>query len=274
MTHKTLKQLAAIAIVCAAAYVRHVSRRQRAALRRGRGRGPGCDPENPQLQQPRLHLSLLRGLHPAAGTTATIPWNPDTSGCRPTRTPPAWSTRRSTISTSMATESMPSTATRRSSSTPTSRHRRACVGTTWRRSNRQLSSCISTTQSNTVLGLQECAPVAVSGDNDDILLGSSATLTMGEKSETNNVAANGDFELRFANWTFTNFGEAIFQFPQPADFLSAGGERQHHPVDRRHLEHGSPGRGIGKPVLVGPAPGLTGNETFAAYSRCERPSAS
>ena len=41
---------------------------------------------------------------------------------------------------------------------------------------------------------------------------------MGEKSETNNVAANGDFELRFADWTFTNVGEAIFQFPQPADF--------------------------------------------------------
>lgn len=72
-------------------------------------------------------------------------------------------------------------------------------------------------QSNTVLGLQQCAPVAVSGGNDDILLGSSTSLTMGEKSETNNVAANGDLELRFANWTFTNFGEAIFQFPQPAD---------------------------------------------------------
>jgi hypothetical protein len=73
-------------------------------------------------------------------------------------------------------------------------------------------------QSNTVLGLQQCAPVVVSGGADDILLGSSATLTMGEKSETNNVAANGDFELRFANWNFTNFGEAIFQFPQPAAF--------------------------------------------------------
>jgi len=73
-------------------------------------------------------------------------------------------------------------------------------------------------QSNTVLGLQNCAPVVVSGANEDILLGSSATLTMGEKSETSNVAANGDFELRFANWTFTNFGESFFQFPQPADF--------------------------------------------------------
>ena len=71
--------------------------------------------------------------------------------------------------------------------------------------------------SNTVLSQQGCA-VAIAGDNDDILLGSSATLSLGEKSETNNVAANGDFELRFANWTFTNFGEAIFQFPQPAAF--------------------------------------------------------
>ena len=73
-------------------------------------------------------------------------------------------------------------------------------------------------QSNTVLGLQQCAPVAISGANDDILLGSSANLTMGEKSETNNVAANGDFELRFANWTFTNFGEVMFHFAQPAVF--------------------------------------------------------
>ncbi len=73
-------------------------------------------------------------------------------------------------------------------------------------------------QSNTVLGLQQCAPVAISGANEDIPLGSSTALTMGEKSETNNVAANGDFELRFANWTFTNFGETIFHFAQPADF--------------------------------------------------------
>jgi hypothetical protein len=73
-------------------------------------------------------------------------------------------------------------------------------------------------QSNTVLGLQQCAPVAVSGAAEDIPIGSSASLSLGEKSEANNVAANGDFELRFANWTFTNVGEAIFQFPQPAPF--------------------------------------------------------
>ena len=53
-------------------------------------------------------------------------------------------------------------------------------------------------------------------DNDDILLGSSMTLNYGEKSETNNIAATGDFELRFGNWTFTNIGQALFQFPQPA----------------------------------------------------------
>jgi hypothetical protein len=73
-------------------------------------------------------------------------------------------------------------------------------------------------QSNTVLDLQECAPVAVSGANDDILLGSSATLNMGEKSEAANVAANGDFELRFGNWAFTAFGAGLFNFPQPAPF--------------------------------------------------------
>jgi hypothetical protein len=73
-------------------------------------------------------------------------------------------------------------------------------------------------QSNTVLGLQQCLPVAISGDNEDILIGSSATLNFGEKSETANVAANGDFELRFGSFSFTNFGEQLFQFPQPAAF--------------------------------------------------------
>ncbi len=73
-------------------------------------------------------------------------------------------------------------------------------------------------QSNTVLGLQQCLPAAISGDNEDILIGSSATLNFGEKSETGNVAATGDFELRFGNWTFTNFGEQLFLFPQPAAF--------------------------------------------------------
>lgn len=73
--------------------------------------------------------------------------------------------------------------------------------------------------SNTVIGLQNCA-VAVdpATDNDDMLLGSSMTLNYGEKSETNNIAATGDFELRFGNWTFTNLGQALFQFPQPAPF--------------------------------------------------------
>ena len=73
-------------------------------------------------------------------------------------------------------------------------------------------------QSNTVLDLQQCAPVAVSGDNDDILLGSSVTLNLGEKSETSNVAANGDFELRFGNFTFTAFGMGMFQFQQPGPY--------------------------------------------------------
>jgi hypothetical protein len=72
--------------------------------------------------------------------------------------------------------------------------------------------------SNTVLDVQQCAPVVISGANEDMLLGSSATLTLGEKSEAGNVAANGDFELRFGNWDFTNIGEALFEFAQPADF--------------------------------------------------------
>ena len=73
--------------------------------------------------------------------------------------------------------------------------------------------------SNTVIQLVGCAAVVdPATDNDDILIGSSATLNYGEKSETSNVAANGDFELRFGNWAFTNFGESLFQFPQPAAF--------------------------------------------------------
>ena len=98
-------------------------------------------------------------------------------------------------------------------------------------------------QSNTVLDLQGCAPVAVSGDNDDMLLGSSATLDLGEKSEASNVAANGDFELRFGNWAFTNLGESLFQFPQPAAFyrlvLNANVTRLIGALNTGHLAEGS-----------------------------------
>jgi hypothetical protein len=73
--------------------------------------------------------------------------------------------------------------------------------------------------SNTVIGIQNCAVVVdPATDNDDMLLGSSMTLNYGEKSETNNIAATGDFELRFGNWTFTNIGQDLFQFAQPAPF--------------------------------------------------------
>ena len=73
-------------------------------------------------------------------------------------------------------------------------------------------------QSDTMLGLQQCQSVILNGANDDILIGGSAMLNFGEKSETANVAANGDFELRFGNFSFTNFGQQMFQFPQPAPF--------------------------------------------------------
>ena len=95
-------------------------------------------------------------------------------------------------------------------------------------------------QSNTVLDLQNCAPVPISGANDDILLGSSVALTYGEKSETNGVA-NGDFELRFGNWTFTNFG--LDMFSQPADFnrlvLNANVTMLTGPLNMDHLAEGS-----------------------------------
>jgi hypothetical protein len=95
-------------------------------------------------------------------------------------------------------------------------------------------------QSNTVLDLQECAPVPIGGINDDIPIGSSVTLNYGEKSETNGVA-NGDFELRFGNWTFTNFG--LEMFSQPADFnrlvFNANLTTLTGPLTNDHLAEGS-----------------------------------
>ena len=67
-------------------------------------------------------------------------------------------------------------------------------------------------QQDTVLGLQGCAPVRSGGLQDDRLLGSSFVLNYGEKSETNGVA-NGDFELRFGNWNFTPLGQELFAHP-------------------------------------------------------------
>ncbi len=72
--------------------------------------------------------------------------------------------------------------------------------------------------SDTVLDLVECLPVPIAGGGDDILIGSSFTLNNGEKSETNAIA-NGDFELRYGNWNFTGFGAALFDFQQPVTRL-------------------------------------------------------
>lgn len=72
--------------------------------------------------------------------------------------------------------------------------------------------------SNTVLDLVECLPVPIAGAADDIPIGSSFTLNDGEKSEKS-VFANGDFELRYGNWNFTGFGAALFDFPQPVTRL-------------------------------------------------------
>ena len=61
---------------------------------------------------------------------------------------------------------------------------------------------------NTVLGLQNCQPV---GNTDgDIFLGSCNAIISGEKSETDGQA-NGDFDIRFANWVFTAAGQAMFR---------------------------------------------------------------
>jgi hypothetical protein len=65
-------------------------------------------------------------------------------------------------------------------------------------------------QQDTVLNLQNCQGGVAAGGADDILIGFSAALAAGEKSETNTLA-NGDLELVFGpGWVFTAFGHLLF----------------------------------------------------------------
>src|SRR5262245_376846 len=65
-------------------------------------------------------------------------------------------------------------------------------------------------QQDTVLNPLSCPGGAIlAGSADDILIGSSTALAVGEKSETSGVAS-GDLEIAFDNWAFTAFGQMLF----------------------------------------------------------------
>ena len=193
--------------------VRHLSRRQRAALRRRRGCGPGCDP--------RTHNA--NSLDFTYHSCVDFPQPP---GQPPQFLESGYFWVSSYQSPASVVDSQINYfvangyriyAKYRYQAEFVNAHQPSPSGLRLNYVAPQQPALIELylDQSNTVLDLQNCAPVVVAPHNDDILLGSSMTLNYGEKSETNNVAATGDFELRFGNWTFTNFGQASVQFPQP-----------------------------------------------------------
>jgi hypothetical protein len=63
--------------------------------------------------------------------------------------------------------------------------------------------------SDTVLSIQECGVVAMN-TADDQFLGFAGAIQDGQKSETNDLA-NGDFEVVFVGWAFTNAGQQLFR---------------------------------------------------------------
>lgn len=64
---------------------------------------------------------------------------------------------------------------------------------------------------NTQLALAGNCQITLIGASNDSLIGSSNVLVAGEKSEKVDIA-NGDFELRFINWTWAD-SDPIVQFP-------------------------------------------------------------
>jgi hypothetical protein len=64
-------------------------------------------------------------------------------------------------------------------------------------------------QQDTVLALNNCA-VVVANNADDIPLGAAPAITYGAKTETDD-RINGDFEIEFGPWAFSNFGTALFR---------------------------------------------------------------
>ena len=70
---------------------------------------------------------------------------------------------------------------------------------------------------DTQIAIMDCQVVVI-GTADDVTLGDAGLLAAGEKSETNGIA-NGDFELIFADWQWTNSGLALFGNPAQFNVL-------------------------------------------------------
>lgn len=92
---------------------------------------------------------------------------------------------------------------------------------------------------DTVIEIVDCE-VRITGDTDDVALGSSTVLPYGEKSETDGVA-NGDFELHWADWMFSDLGRALFGNPEQFDILVLNGNLTllNGPLGQFHLPEGS-----------------------------------
>ena len=69
---------------------------------------------------------------------------------------------------------------------------------------------------DTILALNAGCQVVRAGTADDILVGTSATVAQGEKSETDGLA-NGDFKVVFSNWVWGPAG-LLFGPPDQCDF--------------------------------------------------------
>jgi hypothetical protein len=99
--------------------------------------------------------------------------------------------------------------------------------------------------SNTTLSLMNCGAVVGGQTADDRLLGSSAMVLSGQKTETNDQA-NGDFEVVFTNWVFTADGQQLFfdednEIPLAASRLvfNANVTRLQGPLTNLHRPEGS-----------------------------------
>lgn len=73
---------------------------------------------------------------------------------------------------------------------------------------------------DTTLALNGCQ-VVIANNVDDMLVGTSAAVAQGEKSETNGLA-NGDFKVVFSNWVWGPAGD-LFGAPANAIFLVFNG---------------------------------------------------
>jgi hypothetical protein len=99
--------------------------------------------------------------------------------------------------------------------------------------------------SNTALSLANCGVVVGGQTADDRLLGTSAVVLSGQKTETNDQA-NGDFDIVLGNWVFTADGQELFfdegnQNPLAATRLVFDGNvtRLQGPLTNQHRPEGS-----------------------------------